>query len=64
MFSILLQNKGNNGLGSALGGGSSSGGGGGNFHTQRGLEKFLANTSIFLSILFILIGIANVITLN
>lgn len=49
-FAILVQNKGG-GLGTAFGGG-------GEFHTtKRGAEKFLHNTTIFLTGLFVLLAI-------
>jgi len=48
---ILLQNRGS-GLSSAFGGGGEG------FHTKRGLEKFLFNTTVVLGVLFILNSLA------
>ena len=52
-ISILMQNKGS-GLGGAFGGDF------GGYYTKRGLEKFLAKTSVVLSIVFILLSALNV----
>ena len=54
-LSILLQQRGS-GLGASLGGDGET------FHTRRGFEKFLVQSSIVLSILFILIALAQVYT--
>jgi protein translocase SecG subunit len=50
-LSILLQQRGS-GIDASLGGGGES------FHTRRGFEKFLVQGSIVLSILFLLIALA------
>lgn len=53
VVSILMQNRGS-GLSAAFGGGM------GGYHTKRGFEKFLNNSSIILSTLFILLAIISV----
>lgn len=53
MVSVLLQNRGS-GLGSAFGGDF------GGYYTKRGLEKFFLYATIVLSIVFIVLAIANV----
>jgi preprotein translocase subunit SecG len=45
---VLLQNKGEDGLGGAFGGS----GGGGNFHTRRGLEQTIFIITIIVGVLF------------
>ena len=55
--SILLQNRGS-GLSAAFGGDF------GGYYTKRGLEKFLFRASVFLSIAFILLAIASVISIE
>jgi preprotein translocase subunit SecG len=44
---ILLQNRGEDGLGGAFGGG-----GGGNFHARRGLERTIFTLTIVVGVLF------------
>jgi len=44
---VLLQNRGEDGLGSAFGGG-----GGGNFHARRGLESTIFTLTIVIGVLF------------
>ncbi len=51
--SILMQNRGA-GLSAAFGGDM------GGYHTKRGFEKFLNNSSIILSVLFILLALISV----
>ncbi|MCA9364385.1 MAG: preprotein translocase subunit SecG [Candidatus Moranbacteria bacterium] len=57
IISILLQNRGT-GLGTTFGSDM------GSYYTKRGFEQFLLYASIVLSIFFIVIGIANVVSLN
>ena len=54
IISILLQNRGA-GLGGTFGGGF------GGYHTKRGFEKFLVIFSVFLSSLFIILAVLNLI---
>lgn len=54
VISILLQSRGS-GLSSVFGGGM------GGYHTKRGFEKFLFNSSVVLSVLFIGLAIATII---
>jgi len=51
VISILLQNRGA-GLSGTFGGSF------GGYYTKRGFEKFIMNSAIFLSVLFILLAIA------
>lgn len=51
IIAVLLQNRGS-GLSGAFGGGGEG------FHTKRGLEKFLFNTTVVLGVLFILNSLA------
>ncbi len=53
IVSILMQNRGS-GLSAALGGGM------GGYHTKRGFEKFLNNSAVVLSVMFILLAIISV----
>ncbi len=48
-----MQNRGS-GLSAALGGGM------GGYHTKRGFEKFLNNSAVVLSVMFILLAIISV----
>lgn len=54
IVSILLQNRGS-GLGGAFGGGDLS-----NYHTKRGLEKFLVYATIVFAFLFLGSALLNV----
>lgn len=54
IVSILLQSRGS-GLSTAFGGGM------GGYHTKRGFDKFLFNSSVVLSVLFIGLAIATII---
>ena len=56
-ISILLQNRGS-GLSSAFGGDF------GGYYSKRGFEKFIVWFSIGLSVMFILLAIANLIVTN
>ncbi|HAI74038.1 MAG TPA: preprotein translocase subunit SecG [Candidatus Moranbacteria bacterium] len=56
-ISILLQNRGA-GLSGTFGGGF------GGYHTKRGFEKFLVFLSIFLSCVFIVLAVINLILTN
>jgi preprotein translocase subunit SecG len=59
MAGILLQNpRTSSGLGGTIGGGGSDGGGG--YRTKRGVEKTLFQVTIGLSILFVVLSVANV----
>lgn len=53
---VLLQSQGG-GLGQAFGGG-----GGENYHTRRGLEKVLFNSTIVLIVLFAVISIGSLLS--
>ncbi len=53
VISILMQSRGD-GLGAAFGGDM------GGFHTKRGFEKFLLQSSVTLSSLFIVLAIINI----
>lgn len=57
IISILLQNKGA-GLSGTFGGGFEG------YHTKRGFERFLVFLSIFLSFVFIVLAIINLILTN
>ena len=57
IISILLQNKGS-GLSGTFGGGFEG------YYTKRGFEKFLVFFSIFLSAIFIILAIINLILTN
>lgn len=54
VVSILMQNRGSS-LGSAFGGGATE-----SFHVKRGFEKFLFQTAIVFSFLFIALALVNV----
>lgn len=56
VISILMQNRGS-GLGGAFGGDSFS-----SYHTKRGFEKFVFYFSIVMAFLFIVLGVASVMT--
>jgi preprotein translocase subunit SecG len=57
IVAILLQNRGA-GLSGTFGGGF------GGYHTRRGFEKFLISFSIFLSVMFIILAIINLVLTN
>ncbi|MFZ2226094.1 MAG: preprotein translocase subunit SecG [Candidatus Moraniibacteriota bacterium] len=57
IVAILLQNRGA-GLSGTFGGGFEG------YHTRRGFEKFLISFSIFLSVMFIILAIINLVLTN
>ena len=58
VVSVLLQTpKSSSGLGGTIGGGSDSGGG---YRTKRGIEKTVFQITIGLTVVFVLVSIANI----
>ncbi len=57
VISILLQNRGA-GLSSTFGSGFEG------YHTRRGFEKFLVFSSVFLSVMFVVFAVINLILSN
>lgn len=60
ILGVLLQTpRTTSGLGGTIGGGGSDGGGGG-YRTRRGIEKSLFQITVGLTIMFVLLSIANI----
>jgi preprotein translocase subunit SecG len=58
ILGVLLQTpKSSSGLGGTIGGGADSGGG---YRTKRGIEKTLFQITIGLTVVFVLVSIANI----
>ncbi|MEA2647183.1 MAG: preprotein translocase subunit SecG [Chloroflexota bacterium] len=58
VISVLLQTpKSSSGLGGTIGGGADSGGG---YRTKRGIEKTVFQITIGLTVIFVLVSIANI----
>jgi preprotein translocase subunit SecG len=58
VVSVLLQTpKSSSGLGGTIGGGADSGGG---YRTKRGIEKTVFQITIGLTVVFVLISLANI----
>jgi preprotein translocase subunit SecG len=59
IVSVLLQTpKSTSGLGGTIGGGGSDGGGG--YRTKRGIERTLFQITIGLTLIFVLVSVANI----
>jgi preprotein translocase subunit SecG len=59
VLGVLMQTpKSNSGLGGTIGGGGGDGGGG--YRTKRGIEKTLFQITIGLTLVFVLVSVANI----
>ncbi|MGI8610103.1 MAG: preprotein translocase subunit SecG [Candidatus Dormibacteria bacterium] len=60
ILGVLLQTpRTTSGLGGTIGGGGSDGGGGG-YRTRRGIEKSLFQITVGLTVMFLLLSVANI----